>query len=217
MSARVTLGTARRVLRQLRRDHRTVALAWWFRPCCSLLVRYVFDGQPETFARVGPALVGIFPFVSMFLVTSIAMLRERTSGTLERLMSMPLGEARPAARLRDRIRGDGGRAGRDRVGGGVRPAGARRGRAALAGRRARGGQRTARHGARALPVGLRNAPSSRRCSSCRPSCCRSSCSAACSCSASACSTCSRPPSWVLPLTYAYDALAQATGDRRDRR
>src|ERR1041385_8690973 len=35
-------------------------------------------------------MVGMFPFISMFLVTSIAMLRERTTGTLERLMTMPL-------------------------------------------------------------------------------------------------------------------------------
>ena len=54
------------------------------------LFKYVFYGQEETFDRVGPPLVGIFPFVTMFLVTSIAMLRERTTGTLERLMSMPL-------------------------------------------------------------------------------------------------------------------------------
>jgi len=54
------------------------------------LLRYVFDGQPETFQRIGVPMVGIFPLVSMFLVTSIAMLRERTTGTLERLMTMPL-------------------------------------------------------------------------------------------------------------------------------
>jgi ABC-2 type transport system permease protein len=90
VSARVTFATARRVLRQLRRDHRTVALVWIVPAVLLVLVRYVFDGQPETFDRVGPALVGIFPFVTMFLVTSIAMLRERTTGTLERLMSMPL-------------------------------------------------------------------------------------------------------------------------------
>jgi ABC-2 type transport system permease protein len=59
-------------------------------PVLLTLFRYVFDGQPETFDRVGGPMVGIFPFISMFLVTSIAMLRERTSGTLERLMSMPL-------------------------------------------------------------------------------------------------------------------------------
>ena len=47
-------------------------------------------GQPGTFDRVGLTMLGIFPFVVMFLVTSIAMLRERTSGTLERLLTTPL-------------------------------------------------------------------------------------------------------------------------------
>ena len=50
----------------------------------------MFIGTPEVFARVGPPLVGIFPLVIMFVVTSVAMLRERTTGTLERLMSLPL-------------------------------------------------------------------------------------------------------------------------------
>ena len=59
-------------------------------PALLTLFRYVFDGQPQTFDRIGGPLVGIFPLISMFLVTSIAMLRERTTGTLERLMSMPL-------------------------------------------------------------------------------------------------------------------------------
>jgi len=59
-------------------------------PLLVTLFRYVFEGEPQVFDRIGPPLVGIFPLVSMFLVTSIAMLRERTSGTLERLMSMPL-------------------------------------------------------------------------------------------------------------------------------
>jgi ABC-2 type transport system permease protein len=61
-------------------------------PVLLTLFRYVFDGHPETFDRIGGPLVGLFPFISMFLVTSIAMLRERTSGTLERLMSMPIGK-----------------------------------------------------------------------------------------------------------------------------
>jgi ABC-2 type transport system permease protein len=90
MSARITLATAGRVLRQLRRDHRTLALVLFVPALLMTLFRYVFDGQEATFDRVGPPLVGIFPFVTMFLVTSIAMLRERTTGTLERLMSMPL-------------------------------------------------------------------------------------------------------------------------------
>jgi ABC-2 type transport system permease protein len=90
MSLRITLATAARVLRQLRRDRRTLALVLFVPPLLMTLFKYVFYGQEETFDRVGPPLVGIFPFVTMFLVTSIAMLRERTTGTLERLMSMPL-------------------------------------------------------------------------------------------------------------------------------
>ena len=90
MTARVTLATTGRVLRQLRRDRRTLALVFVVPALLLTLFRYVFDGQEATFDRVGGPLVGIFPLISMFLVTSIAMLRERTTGTLERLMSMPL-------------------------------------------------------------------------------------------------------------------------------
>jgi ABC-2 type transport system permease protein len=90
MTLRITLATAARVLRQLRRDRRTLALVFVVPPVLLTLFRYAFDGQPETFDRIGGPLVGIFPLISMFLVTSIAMLRERTTGTLERLMSMPL-------------------------------------------------------------------------------------------------------------------------------
>jgi ABC-2 type transport system permease protein len=90
MSIRVTVATAERVLRQVLRDHRTVALVLVVPSFLLTLFRYVFDGQEATFDRVGGPLVGIFPLVIMFLITSIAMLRERTTGTLERLMSLPL-------------------------------------------------------------------------------------------------------------------------------
>jgi ABC-2 type transport system permease protein len=92
VSIPVTLATAARVLRQLRRDRRTLALVLLVPPFLLTIFRYVFDGQPQTFDRVGAPMVGIFPLVSMFLVTSVAMLRERTTGTLERLMSTPLGK-----------------------------------------------------------------------------------------------------------------------------
>jgi ABC-2 type transport system permease protein len=92
VSARVTLATAERVLRQLRRDHRTLGLVFAIPPLLLTLFRYVFADQEATFDRIGGPLVGLFPFISMFLVTSIAMLRERTTGTLERLMSMPVGK-----------------------------------------------------------------------------------------------------------------------------
>ena len=90
MSARVTRATALRVLRQLRRDPRTLALVFVVPPLLLTLFKYVFYGQPETFDRIGGPLVGIFPFVLMFVITSITMLRERTTGTLERLMTLPL-------------------------------------------------------------------------------------------------------------------------------
>jgi ABC-2 type transport system permease protein len=90
VTARATLATARRVAAQLRHDPRTVVLLLAVPALLLVLLRYVLDGQPETFDRVGGTLIGIFPFVTMFLVTSITMLRERTSGTLERLMTLPL-------------------------------------------------------------------------------------------------------------------------------
>ncbi|WP_055692678.1 ABC transporter permease [Streptomyces prasinus] len=92
LNASRTLATAARVLRQLRHDPRTIALMLLV-PCLMLLLlRYVFDGSPRTFDSIGASLLGIFPLITMFLVTSIATLRERTSGTLERLLAMPLGK-----------------------------------------------------------------------------------------------------------------------------
>ena len=90
MSPRNTLAIAARVLHQLRRDPRTLALLLVV-PCVLMVIlRYAFDGQPETFQRIGGPMLGLIPFITLFIVTSIAMLRERTSGTLERLMSMPV-------------------------------------------------------------------------------------------------------------------------------
>ena len=89
MSLRITLATARRVLAQLRHDPRTLAMLIVV-PCVLLaLLAWIFDGTP-TFDRIGAPLLGVFPFVVMFLVTSVATLRERTSGTLERLLTMPI-------------------------------------------------------------------------------------------------------------------------------
>jgi ABC-2 type transport system permease protein len=90
MSPTITLATARRVLRQLTRDHRTMALLLAV-PCLLLtLLRYVYDDRPVVFDHVGGPLLALFPFTTMFLVTSVAMLRERTTGTLERLLTTPL-------------------------------------------------------------------------------------------------------------------------------
>ena len=85
-----TLAVAERVLRQLRRDPRTLALVYVVPPLLLTLFKYAFVGSPQVFDRIGGPLVGIFPFTTMFVVGSIAVLRERTSGTLERLMTLPL-------------------------------------------------------------------------------------------------------------------------------
>jgi ABC transporter DrrB family efflux protein len=90
MSIRRTTATARRVLAQLRHDPRTIALMLVV-PCVLItLLKWVFDGSPAVFGRIGAPILGIFPFIVMFLVTSVGMLRERTSGTLERLLTMPV-------------------------------------------------------------------------------------------------------------------------------
>jgi ABC-2 type transport system permease protein len=87
MSARRTAATAHRILLQLRHDPRTVALMLIV-PCVLMtLVRYMYEGQPEVFDRIGPMLLALFPFTVMFLITSVAMLRERSNGTLERLLA----------------------------------------------------------------------------------------------------------------------------------
>ena len=89
MSPRTTLAVAERVLRQLCHDPRTIALLLIVPSALLVLVRYVLDDAGE-FERVGIPMMGLFPLITMFLATSITMLRERTTGTLERLMTLPL-------------------------------------------------------------------------------------------------------------------------------
>ncbi|HEX8780196.1 MAG TPA: ABC transporter permease, partial [Nocardioides sp.] len=86
-----TLAVAGRVLTQVRRDHRTLAMLLVV-PCLLItLLWWMFDELPgETFDRFGPGLLALFPFIVMFVVTSVTTLRERSSGTLERLLAMPL-------------------------------------------------------------------------------------------------------------------------------
>ena len=91
MSPRITLAVAGRVLTQLRRDRRTLALLLVL-PCLLItLLWWMFEDTP-VFDQVGPALLAMFPFIVMFLVTSVTTLRERSGGTLERLLAMPMGK-----------------------------------------------------------------------------------------------------------------------------
>ena len=90
MSVAITVATSGRVVRQLRHDRRTVALIIAVPALLLALLYFMYEDSPATFDRVSLIMLGVFPFVIMFLLTSIAMLRERTSGTLERLLTTPL-------------------------------------------------------------------------------------------------------------------------------
>ena len=87
------LATAGRVLGQLRHDPRSIALMLIAPSLLVGLFAWLFSDQEGVFDRFGGAILALFPFIVMFLITSITTLRERKSGTLERLMTTPLGKA----------------------------------------------------------------------------------------------------------------------------
>lgn len=93
MSVRKTLATSKRVLTQLRHDRRTLALVFVVPPALLTILKYVFQDEPKTFNSIAPMLLGIFPMIMMFLISSIVTLRERSSGTLNRLMTMPISKS----------------------------------------------------------------------------------------------------------------------------
>jgi ABC-2 type transport system permease protein len=92
MSARILTSTINRILSQLRHDRRTIAMLILVPILLLTLVYYMFESHELIFDRIALIMLGIFPFTIMFLITSIAMLRERTSGTLERLFTTPVGK-----------------------------------------------------------------------------------------------------------------------------
>ena len=99
MNPQMMLATTARVLDQLRHDRRSIGLILVVPALLLTAVYFLYEnetlppGVPRTFDRVGLMMLAIFPFVVMFLVTSITMLRERTSGTLERLLTTPIHKA----------------------------------------------------------------------------------------------------------------------------
>jgi ABC-2 type transport system permease protein len=84
-----TLATAGRVLSQIRHDPRTIALLLVVPSLLIGLISWLFS-DTGVFEQIGPAMLALFPFIIMFLITSISTLRERRSGTLERLLTMPI-------------------------------------------------------------------------------------------------------------------------------
>ncbi|MBV0895698.1 ABC transporter permease [Microbacterium sp. NC79] len=93
MNINRTFATAGRVIAQLLHDHRSLALLLIAPSVLVGLFAWLFVEQEQVFQTVGPAILALFPFIVMFLITSIATLRERRDGTLERLMTTPLGRA----------------------------------------------------------------------------------------------------------------------------
>jgi ABC-2 type transport system permease protein len=90
MSGRILASTTRRIMTQLRHDRRTIALLLVVPSLLLTLLYFMFDADTQAFGRVGLVMLGLFPHIMMFLVTSIVMLRERQSGTLERLFTTPV-------------------------------------------------------------------------------------------------------------------------------
>ena len=93
MNPQRLLAMTKRVLLQLWHDPRTLALLFISPALLMTILKYVYWSNPELFQKVAASMLGVFPMLVMFLITSVATLRERTSGTLERLMISPLGKA----------------------------------------------------------------------------------------------------------------------------
>ncbi len=89
MNLRRTFATTGRILTQIRHDPRTIGLLLVVPRLLIGLMSWLFANTP-VFDTVGPAMLALFPFIVMFLITSISTLRERRSGTLERLLTLPI-------------------------------------------------------------------------------------------------------------------------------
>lgn len=83
---RGTLAVARRLLLGLRGDRRTLGLVVAVPAFVIFLFGEVFP-NPESVAHV---LLGVVVFVLTYLLTAIGFLRERTQGTLERVLVAPV-------------------------------------------------------------------------------------------------------------------------------
>ncbi len=89
---KTTFATAGRIILQLWHDKRTIALMFLAPTLLISLLYWVFSDNEKMFDTFGPALLGVFPFSVMFLITSVTTLRERVTGTMERLLATPIGK-----------------------------------------------------------------------------------------------------------------------------
>ena len=96
LSPQAYFATTARILRQLAADHRSVAMILVVPSLIITLMYFMFQnaphrpGTPTPFNNACLIMLGVFPLIVMFLITSITMQRERVSGTLERILTTPL-------------------------------------------------------------------------------------------------------------------------------
>jgi ABC-2 type transport system permease protein len=96
LSLQSYFATTGRILRQLAADHRSVAMILVVPSLIITLMYFMFSdaphrpGAPSPFNNACLIMLGVFPLIIMFLITSITMQRERVSGTLERILTTPL-------------------------------------------------------------------------------------------------------------------------------
>lgn len=88
-----SLAIALRIVRQVRRDHRSLALIIVAPVVVMSLVGFSFFERREILDNVAPALLAVFAFFFVFILTGVSFLRERAQGTLERLLTTPVSRA----------------------------------------------------------------------------------------------------------------------------
>ncbi len=88
-----SLAIALRIVRQVRRDHRSLALIIVAPVVVMSLVGFSLFERREILDNVAPALLAVFAFFFVFILTGVSFLRERAQGTLERLLTTPVSRA----------------------------------------------------------------------------------------------------------------------------
>ncbi len=83
------LTIAGRVFKQVTRDHRTMALILMVPLVVMTLIGLSFP-QSKVLDYIAPALLATLALFFSFLLTGISFLRERSQGTMERLMASPV-------------------------------------------------------------------------------------------------------------------------------
>ena len=88
-----TIAITKRIVRQIIHDHRSIAMIFIAPLIVMSLVGASFNKNPELLNFIAPALICTFVLFFTFILTGISFLRERAQGTLDRLLTTPVGRA----------------------------------------------------------------------------------------------------------------------------